>query len=67
MGTSSFFDADRRFFYYKIILPQLNPLDYPVWDILQELVYDRRVNRIQTYMNLRKQLDKNGTRSMIEL
>jgi len=30
--------------------PDLNPLDYSVWDILQELVYEGVVNRMQTYV-----------------
>jgi len=47
--------------------PDLNPLDYSVSDILQELVYESDVNRMQTYMNLRKQYEKNGTKSMTNL
>jgi len=32
--------------------PDLNPLDYSVWDILQKLVYEgRSVYHMQTYVN----------------
>jgi len=47
--------------------PDLNPLDYSVYDILQELVYEGRREPYANYMNLRKQYDKNGTRSMTNL
>jgi len=41
-------------------LPDLNPLDYSVWDILQELVYE---GRCEPFANL-KDLQTNGTMSL---
>jgi len=47
--------------------PDLNPLDYSIWGIWQELVYEGRREPYANLLNSRKQYDKNGTRSMTNL
>ena len=46
-------------------LSDLNPLDYSVWDILQELVYEGGMNRLQTSKTFRMLSETNGMMSMI--
>jgi len=42
----------------------MNPLDYSVWDIWQELVYEGRSEPYANLYELRKHSDKNGTISL---
>ena len=43
----------------------LNPLDYSIWDILQELVYEGGVNRVQFSKIFRMLSETNGIILMI--
>jgi len=44
--------------------PDLNPLDYSVWDILQELVYEERREPLRISKHFRMLSETNGTMSM---